>query len=142
MTNSAFILMQLSLKQKIIIMKLGAFSASLSVKDLSISKTFYENLGFEVLAGEMDKKYFIMKNGNALIGIFQGMFEGNILTFNPGWNESGKETETFDDIRQIQEQLLAKGVKLDTEADKESTGPASFMLKDPDGNLILIDQHR
>lgn len=123
-------------------MKLGAFSASLSVKDLNTSKTFYENLGFEVLAGQMEKNYLIMKNGNALIGLFQGMFQGNILTFNPGWNESGKETEPFDDIRKIQEHLLSKGIKLDTEADKDSTGPASFMLKDPDGNLILIDQHR
>lgn len=123
-------------------MNLGAFSASLSVKDLNISKTFYENLGFKVLAGQMEKNYLIMKNGNALIGLFQGMFQGNILTFNPGWNESGKETESFDDIRTIQEHLLSKGIKLDTEADKDSIGPASFMLKDPDGNLILIDQHR
>ena len=123
-------------------MKLGAFSASLSVKDLKVSKVFYENLGFEVLAGSMEANYLIMKNGNALIGIFQGMFEGNILTFNPGWDESGKNTETFDDVRTIQKHLKSKDIKLETEADESTSGPASFMVKDPDGNLILIVQHR
>lgn len=123
-------------------MKLGAFSTSLSVKDLATSKKFYEDLGFSVLAGSMEMNYFIMKNGNALIGIFQGMFEGNILTFNPGWDENGKNTETFDDVRAIQKSLKSKNIKLETEADKSTSGPASFMVKDPDGNLILIDQHR
>ena len=123
-------------------MKLGAFSASLSVKDLKVSKAFYENLGFEVLAGGMEMNYLIMKNNNALIGLFQGMFEGNILTFNPGWDESGKITETFDDVRAIQKHLKSNDIKLETEADETTSGPASFMVKDPDGNLILIDQHR
>jgi len=123
-------------------MKLGAFSTSLSVKDLAVSKQFYEDLGFSVLAGGMEMNYFIMKNENALIGIFQGMFEGNIMTFNPGWDESGKNTETFDDIRTIQKNLRSKNIKLETEVDESTTGPASFMVKDPDGNLILIDQHR
>ncbi len=123
-------------------MKLGAFSASLSVKNLSNSKAFYEELGFEVLAGDMEKNYLILKNENALIGLFQGMFEGNILTFNPGWDESGKETERFDDVRKIQQHLKSKGMQLENEADESTTGPANFMVKDPDGNLILIDQHR
>ena len=123
-------------------MKLGAFSVSLSVKDLQVSKEFYENLGFTVLAGSMDKSYLIMKNENSLIGIFQGMFEGNILTFNPGWDENGQNIESFDDVRQIQQHLKSKDIDLVTEADESTSGPASLMVKDPDGNLILIDQHR
>lgn len=123
-------------------MKLGAFSASLSVKDIDASKKFYEDLGFSVLAGDIDKKYLIMKNGNALIGLFQGMFENNILTFNPGWDESGQNTEIFDDVRTIQKELKSKGASLITEADETTEGPASFMLSDPDGNVILLDQHR
>ena len=124
-------------------MKLGAFSVSLNVKDIAISKAFYENLGFSVLAGEINKKYLIMKNGNSLIGLFQGMFEKNILTFNPGWDESGKNTEPFDDVRAIQKILKDKDIKLDTEIEAASTsGPASIFFKDPDGNVILIDQHR
>lgn len=123
-------------------MKLGAFSISLSVKDLSKSKSFYENLGFEVLAGTMDKNYLIMKNENSLIGLFQGMFEGNILTFNPGWDENAKELEKFDDVREIQQHLKSQGISLESEADENTSGPASFMVKDPDGNLIMIDQHR
>jgi len=123
-------------------MKLGAFSVSLSVKDLSKSKEFYENLGFETLGGAMEKNYLIMKNENALVGLFQGMFEGNILTFNPGWDENASEIAEFDDIRKIQEHLRSSGIKLDSKADGSTTGPASFMLKDPDGNVILIDQHR
>lgn len=115
---------------------------SLSVKDLAASKAFYENLGFTILGGSMENKYLIMKNGNALIGIFQGMFEGNILTFNPGWDESGKPVDSFDDIRAIQKHLKAQGIQLDMEADDKTTGPASIMLKDPDGNVILLDQHR
>lgn len=122
-------------------MKLGAFSISLSVKDLAISKTFYENLGFDVFAGTMEHRYLIMKNGNALIGLFQGMFAGNILTFNPGWDENATLQEDFDDVREIQQQLKSKSIKFDTEADEKTTGPASLMLTDPDGNVVLIDQH-
>lgn len=123
-------------------MKLGAFSISLSVKDLNVSKVFYENLGFMVLAGSKENKYLIMKNENALIGLFQGMFEGNILTFNPGWDENAKNIETFDDVREIQKQLKKNNIKFTTEADENTSGPASFMVTDPDGNVILVDQHR
>ena len=123
-------------------MKLGAFSISLSVKDLNTSKEFYEKLGFSVLAGEMEKNYLILKNENSLIGLFQGMFEGNIMTFNPGWDENGKNIDAFDDVRKIQEHLKSSGITLDTEADTNTSGPANFMLKDPDGNIIYIDQHR
>ncbi|WP_084017874.1 VOC family protein [Moheibacter sediminis] len=123
-------------------MKLGAFSISLSVKDLKISKEFYENLGFHTFAGSMEQNYLIMKNGNTLIGLFQGMFEGNILTFNPGWDENAKNLDDFDDIREIQKHLKIKGFPLMSEADEKTTGPASLMTNDPDGNLILIDQHR
>lgn len=123
-------------------MKLGAFSMSLSVKDLKASKEFYENLGFQSFGGGTEQNYLIMKNGNALIGLFQGMFEGNILTFNPGWDEDAKNLEDFDDVREIQQYLKSKGIQLISEADENSTGPASLMAKDPDGNLILIDQHR
>lgn len=122
-------------------MKLGAFSTSLSVKDLQVSKTFYEKLGFYVFAGEEEKGYLILKNGNALIGLFQGMFEGNILTFNPGWDESANKLDAFDDVRMIQKRLKNDGIKLTTEADETTSGPANFMLTDPDGNVILIDQH-
>ena len=123
-------------------MKLGAFSVSLSVKDIHASKKFYEELGFSVLAGAIEKNYLIMKNENALVGLFQGMFENNILTFNPGWDESGQNTDSFDDVRDIQKSLKEKGATLITEADESTEGPASFMISDPDGNVILIDQHR
>jgi predicted lactoylglutathione lyase len=123
-------------------MKLGAFSISLSVKDLNISKEFYEKLGFTVLGGSPEKKYLIMKNDNALIGLFQGMFQGNILTFNPGWDETANNLKNFEDIREIQNQLKISGIALLTEADEKTKGPASIMLKDPDGNMILVDQHR
>jgi catechol 2,3-dioxygenase-like lactoylglutathione lyase family enzyme len=122
-------------------MKLGAFSTSLNVKDIHVSKEFYENLGFKVFAGDIERKYLILKNGNALIGIFQGIFEGNILTFNPGWDENAKALAEYDDVRTIQKQLKSADVKLESEADEATSGPASFMVKDPDGNLILIDQH-
>jgi len=122
-------------------MTLGAFSVSLSVKDIKVSKEFYENLGFSVFAGEMERNYLIMKNGNALIGLFQGMFEQNILTFNPGWDESANKLETFTDVRDIQKHLKNKELKLEREADSTSVGPASMVLYDPDGNTILIDQH-
>lgn len=123
-------------------MKLGAFSVSLSVKDLQTSKTFYEQLGFTVFAGSMDKNYLIMKNEQTLIGLFQGMFEGNILTFNPGWDQSAAHVDPFDDVRDIQKQLKQRGLTLTSEADEATEGPASLVLTDPDGNVILIDQHR
>ncbi len=123
-------------------MKLGAFSISLAVKDLKISKEFYETMGFSVLGGDMKKNYLIMKNENAIIGLFQGMFEGNILTFNPGWDENAQNLEQFTDIREIQHHLREKGIGISPEADENTSGPASFMLKDPDGNVILFDQHR
>ena len=122
-------------------MKLGAFSISLNVKDLNASKLFYENLGFTVFAGDFKMNYLIMKNENSLIGLFQGMFEKNILTFNPGWDESAKKLPQFDDVREIQRTLKSKHLKLEQEADEKSTGPASIVLMDPDGNAILIDQH-
>lgn len=123
-------------------MKLGAFSVSLSVKDIKASKRFYENLGFVVFDGGIEKNYLIMKNGNALIGLFQGMFEGNILTFNPGWDENAKNIDEFADVREIQKHLKDKNIELTTEADENTYGPASFVVTDPDGNVILIDQHR
>lgn len=122
-------------------MKLGAFSVSLSVKDLSVSKDFYETLGFSVFAGGMAQNYLIMKNGDTLIGLFQGMFENNILTFNPGWDQSAGAVEGYTDVRDIQKKLKQAGVKFDTEADEATSGPASFVITDPDGNAILIDQH-
>jgi predicted lactoylglutathione lyase len=123
-------------------MKLGAFSVSLSVKDIQVSKQFYENLGFSVFAGGLEKNYLIMKNENSLIGLFQGMFENNILTFNPGWDENANNLSKFDDVREIQRELKSKGLKIDTELDEKTTGPTGFMVTDPDGNVILIDQHR
>ena len=123
-------------------MKLGAFSISLNVKDLKTSKEFYEKLGFTILGGSMDQNYLIMKNDNALIGLFQGMFQGNILTFNPGWDENAREVENFDDVREIQQELKKSGIRLTSEAEEQTQGPASLILSDPDGNVILIDQHR
>lgn len=123
-------------------MKLGAFSISISVKDIHASKIFYETLGFSVLAGALEKNYLIMKNENSLIGLFQGMFQGNALTFNPGWDENGQNIAQFDDVREIQKHLKANSMSLAAEADETTSGPASIMLSDPDGNLILIDQHR
>lgn len=122
-------------------MKLGAFSISLSVKDLDVSRKFYEMLGFSVLAGDMSKNYLIMKNGNALVGLFEGMFEGNILTFNPGWNESGQPVGAFNDVRDIQRHLEEHQINLTSKADPATSGPGSCTLIDPDGNVILLDQH-
>ena len=122
-------------------MKLGAFSISLNVKDLNVSKAFYESIGFSVFGGDLKMNYLIMKNGNALVGLFYGMFENNILTFNPGWDENAKTLETFDDVRKIQQDFKAKGIKIVTEADEKNAGPASLVILDPDGNMILIDQH-
>jgi len=123
-------------------MKLGAFSVSLSVKDINTSKQFYENLGFSVLAGDLDKKYLIMKNENSLIGLFEGMFQGNILTFNPGWDENGKNIDQFDDVREIQKMLKSTGINPEPSVDESTSGPGGIMFSDPDGNIILIDQHR
>ena len=123
-------------------MKLGAQSISLSVENLQDSKEFYEKLGFQILAGSKEQNYLIMKNENSLIGLFQGMFQGNILTFNPGWDDCGQNIDPFDDVRKIQKSLESEGIELDSKADESSDGPASIMLKDPDGNIILIDQHR
>ncbi|WP_026561458.1 VOC family protein [Bacillus sp. J37] len=123
-------------------MKLGAFSVSLSVKDINKSKSFYEKLGFEVLGGDITQNWLIMKNESSVIGLFQGMFEENILTFNPGWNQNAENIDSFTDIRDIQKQFKANGLNLLSESDETTEGPASLTLKDPDGNLILIDQHR
>jgi len=122
-------------------MVLGAFSISLSVKDLKVSQQFYESLGFSVFGGGHDKNYLIMKNGNALVGLFQGMFEGNMLTFNPGWDENAQEMTTYDDVREIQASLKKDGIDLMMEPEPGSKGPGSIMLTDPDGNMILLDQH-
>ena len=122
-------------------MKLGAFSVSLNVRDIKASKSFYENLGFTVFGGDIEMNYLIMKNGDSLIGLFQGMFENNILTFNPGWNQNAQVMDNFDDVREIQKDLKRKNITFLTEADENSTGPAGFMISDPDGNVILIDQH-
>ena len=123
-------------------LKLGAFSVSLNVKDLKASKQFYEQLGFDSLGGDMSQNYLIMKNENALIGLFQGMFEKTMLTFNPGWDENAHPIDKFDDVREIQRRLKSHGTKLLSEADELTAGPASLMVTDPDGNVILIDQHR
>jgi len=122
-------------------MELGAFSVSLAVKDLALSRAFYEKLGFEVFAGDAAQHYLIMKNADHLIGLFQGMFEGNILTFNPGWNADAQALESFTDVRELQRELKEGDVPFVTEADQDTDGPASFMVTDPDGNLILVDQH-
>jgi len=122
-------------------MDLGAFSVSLAVKDIEASKLFYQKLGFKVFAGNQSQNWLIMKNGDHAIGLFQDMFDKNILTFNPGWNSEAQPLGEFTDIRELQRQLKASGVKLISEADESSTGPASFMVVDPDGNTILVDQH-
>ena len=130
-----------SMKQSLNTMNLGAFSVSLAVKNLEASRSFYEKLGFQVFAGDASQNWLILKNGDHAIGLFQGMFEKNILTFNPGWDSSAQKLDVFTDVRDLQRQLKAKGVVLQTEADETSTGPASFMIVDPDSNPILIDQH-
>ena len=122
-------------------MKLGAFSISLAVKDIKASQTFYETLGFSVFAGNIEQNYLIMKNGESLVGLFQGMFENNILTFNPGWDQHANALEKFDDVRTIQKHLKSKNITLEHQADETTSGPASFVVLDPDGNAILIDQH-
>ena len=123
-------------------MKLGAFSVSLSVKDIHASVAFYQKLGFESFAGVIDNNWVIMKNGDTVIGLFQGMFPNNILTFNPGWNQSAENLEQFEDIRRIQKELEGQGMEFITKVEEDTSGPASFMVVDPDGNTILVDQHR
>ena len=122
-------------------MELGAFSISLAVKDIEASKRFYEKLGFTVFAGDQSQNWLIMKNGHHVIGLFQGMLERNMLTFNPGWNSNAQQLERFTDVRELQRQLKERGVSMISEADENSAGPASFMMVDPDGNTILVDQH-
>ncbi len=122
-------------------MKLGAFSVSLNVKDIQASKTFYETIGFSVFAGNIEHNYLIMKNGDSIVGLFQGMFENNILTFNPGWDQNANTLESYDDVRAIQKHLKDNNVKLEKETDGSESGPASIVFYDPDGNTILIDQH-
>ena len=123
-------------------MQLGAFSVSLTVKDINVSKSFYEKLGFEVLGGDLKQNWLIMKNGDSIIGLFQEMFEKNILTFNPGWNQDAENLESFTDVRELQNQLEQKGVEILSRADESGEGPAHFTIEDPDGNPILVDQHR
>ena len=122
-------------------MELGAFSVSLAVKDIEASKAFYEKLGFNVVMGDISQNWLILRNGEHTIGLFQGMFERNTLTFNPGWDRNNQNLDTFTDVRELQKQLTAQGVELMSEADESTTGPASFMVMDPDGNPILVDQH-
>lgn len=122
-------------------MKLGAFSVSLAVKDLEASRAFYEKLGFEPFAGDAAQNWLILKNGDCTVGLFQGMFDKNILTFNPGWDSNARPLASFTDVRDLQRQLKAQGVPLQQEADEGTTGPASFVVVDPDGNPILVDQH-
>jgi catechol 2,3-dioxygenase-like lactoylglutathione lyase family enzyme len=123
-------------------MDLGSFSISLAVKDLATSRGFYEKLGFEAIGGDAQQNWLILKNGDHVLGLFQDMFEQNILTFNPGWDQSGKELDSFTDVREIQRELKSHRINLSSEADDSTSGPASIMLSDPDGNQILIDQHR
>jgi catechol 2,3-dioxygenase-like lactoylglutathione lyase family enzyme len=122
-------------------MELGNFSISLAVKDLEVSRSFYEKLGFTTFAGDAAQNWLILKNGDHVIGLFQGMFERNILTFNPGWNQEAQPLGEFTDIRELQRRLAESGINLISAADEASTGPASFLIADPDGNPILIDQH-
>jgi lactoylglutathione lyase len=123
-------------------MELGAFSVSLTVKDIQASKEFYEKLGFEFFGGDISQNWVILKNGDTVIGLFQGMFDQNMMTFNPGWDGNAQELDEFVDVREIQRQLKEQGVGFASEADESTTGPASFMVADPDGNPILFDQHR
>lgn len=122
-------------------MQLGTFSVSLAVKDIAASKAFYEKLGFEVAGGNQEQNWLILRNGTTTIGLFQGMFDQNILTFNPGWDSNAQKLDSFTDVRELQRQLKEQGVKFENEAAEDGTGPASFVIVDPDGNPILVDQH-
>ena len=123
-------------------MNLGAFSLSLAVKDIQASKDFYAKLGFEEAGGDIEQGWLILRNGDHVIGLFQGMFEKNTLTFNPGWDQQGADVDSFTDVRELQAELKSRGVQIQMEADETTKGPASFMIFDPDGNPILVDQHR
>lgn len=122
-------------------MQLGNFSVSLAVKDLAASRAFYEKFGFRAVGGDASQNWLVMKNGDVKIGLFQGMFEKNMLTFNPAWDSSAQRLDSFTDVRELQRQLKAEGLQLSPEADETTTGPAYFMAIDPDGNPILVDQH-
>ena len=122
-------------------MELGAFSVSLAVKDIEASKAFYETLGFQGFFGDAAQGWLIMRNGGHVIGLFQGMFERNMLTFNPGWDDAAQPLDTFTDVREIQRRLKAAGIEFEQETDESTTGPASFVVHDPDGNPIVVDQH-
>jgi len=122
-------------------MKLGAFSISLAVKDIHASKKFYETLGFAQFAGSLEQNYLIMKNETSIVGLFQGMFENNIITFNPGWDHNAQKLENFDDVRAIQKHLVQHSIPIENKADESTSGPANIVVVDPDGNTILIDQH-
>ena len=122
-------------------MQLGAFSISLAVKDIQASSAFYEKLGFTVFGGDASQNWLILKNGDCVIGLFQGMFEKNSLTFNPGWRQDASSLEVFTDVRELQRELKAQGISIMAEADEKTKGPASFIVIDPDGNPVLVDQH-
>ena len=122
-------------------MQLGAFSISLAVKDIAASRAFYEKLGFQAFGGDASQNWLILKNGDHVIGLFQGMFDRNTLTFNPGWDQDASPVEGFTDVRELQRRLKEQGVQLAAEADESTTGPAYFMAIDPDGNPVLVDQH-
>ncbi len=123
-------------------MQLGAFSISLAVKDIAASVAFYEKLGFNRFGGDITQNWAILKNGETVIGLFQGMFEQNMLTFNPGWNQNAEPVDQFTDVRDLQRELKARGIEFVSEAEEGTTGPASFVVVDPDGNPVLVDQHR
>lgn len=124
------------------VMNLGCFSVSLAVKNIKISKEFYENIGFEVFHGDIDEKWLMMKNGDTTIGLFEGMFDKNMFTFNPGWDGQAQETNPFDDIRTIQKDFKLKGIEFISEVENDTHGPGNFIIMDPDGNAIMVDQHR
>jgi len=123
-------------------MELGSFSVSLAVKDLAVSRGFYEKLGFTAIGGEAEQNWLILKNGEHVIGLFQGMFEENIMTFNPGWDQSGQELDSFTDVRELRRELMKLGIDVSGDAEESTAGPANILISDPDGNQILIDQHR
>jgi catechol 2,3-dioxygenase-like lactoylglutathione lyase family enzyme len=123
-------------------MSIGAFSISLTVKDIELSKEFYQKLGFTEFGGDINQKWLILQNGDCTIGLFEGMFDSNIMTFNPGWDNNAQEVNPFTDIREIQKQFKNKGITFDQQTDQSTEGPASFVITDPDGNKILVDQHR
>ena len=139
--NSGAITAATPIKNEVVTMQLGNFSISLAVKDIAVSLAFYQKLGFTIIGGDQQQNWLVLKNGNTKIGLFQEMFEGNILTFNPGWDDSANTLTDFTDVRDLQRELKKHGLPFLSQADETTTGPASFILKDPDGNQILVDQH-